>query len=425
VKPPGEVAVSVRGVTKRFKLYHNPVTGPVKEAVLFWRKRDFYEEAVAVRDVSFDVRRGEIVGIVGPNGSGKTTLLKMIAGLLRVSDGDIRVNGNVTALLALGVGVHPEMSGRENILYGGMLLGMSKAEVLRKTPTIIEFAELGEYIDHPFRTYSSGMKARLLFAISMSIDPDILIVDEALATGDAYFVQKSTRRIRELCESGATIFFVSHNLTQVEQLCERAFFLAEGRLLADGAPAEVIAEYNRWVFEKERRAPIVVDNQELRLVGGSGEVALTDVRLRTAGGGESTGFRAGEPMLVDLHYRSELPEGVEVDLFMGFMLSEGGSYVGEINTVNVVPSLGEPVRRQRIPLEREGIIRLTLDPLLLLNNHYALWIICYDRFKYFCEYKNVKPFFVARRTNALMRDALFWQPCQVTTIPSHEHSYSV
>src|SRR5918992_2739651 len=144
VKPPGEVAVSVRGVTKRFKLYHNPVTGPVKEAVLFWRKRDFYEEAVAVRDVSFDVRRGEIVGIVGPNGSGKTTLLKMIAGLLRVSDGDIRVNGNVTALLALGVGVHPEMSGRENILYGGMLLGMSKAEVLRKTPTIIEFAELGE-----------------------------------------------------------------------------------------------------------------------------------------------------------------------------------------------------------------------------------------------------------------------------------------
>ena len=171
-----EVAIRVENVSKRFKLYHNPITGPAKELLFFWKRHQYYKEFMAVRNVSLEIRRGEIVGIIGPNGAGKSTLLKMIAGLLPVDTGRIDVNGKITALLALGVGVHPEFTGRENILYSGMLLGMSKAQIIKKIPSIIEFSELEEFIDLPFRTYSSGMMSRLLFSISVSIEPDILIV---------------------------------------------------------------------------------------------------------------------------------------------------------------------------------------------------------------------------------------------------------
>ena len=186
----GDIAIDIRNASKRFKLYHNMVLGPLKDLILFWRKGSYYREFRAVDDVSFQVRRGEVVGIVGPNGAGKTTLLKMIAGLLPIDSGSITVRGRVNALLALGVGVHPEFTGRENIFYGALMLGMKAAEIEAKMDSIVEFAELGEFIEQPFRTYSSGMRSRLLFSISMSIEPDILIVDEALATGDAYFVQK-------------------------------------------------------------------------------------------------------------------------------------------------------------------------------------------------------------------------------------------
>src|SRR5579872_2967303 len=174
-----DIAIDVSHVSKRFKLYHNVVLGPLKERLFFWKQKDLYREYLAVDDVSFSIKRGEIVGIIGPNGAGKTTLLKMIAGLLPVNEGSISVKGKVTALLALGVGVHPEFSGRENIFFNGLLLGMSPEEIHGKTESIIEFSEIGQFIDQPFRTYSSGMKARLLFAISMSVDPDIMIVDEA------------------------------------------------------------------------------------------------------------------------------------------------------------------------------------------------------------------------------------------------------
>src|SRR5688572_7441053 len=291
----GAVAIDVVGVSKRFKLYHSLVSGPLKELVFFWRRSRYYREFVAVDGVSLKVRRGEVVGIVGPNGAGKTTLLKMIAGLLPVEKGAIEVNGKVTALLALGVGVHPEFTGRENIYYGGLLLGMSKREITAKTPAIIDFAELGEFIDRPFRTYSSGMRARLLFSISMSVDPDILIVDEALATGDAHFVQKCAARIKALCSNGATVLLVSHNVAQIAQLCGRAVFMAGGRILAEGRPDEVLAAYNDWVFRKEQAHPLISAKQALQPASGSGEVTVTDVRLTDARGEEATGFYTGEP----------------------------------------------------------------------------------------------------------------------------------
>jgi ABC-type polysaccharide/polyol phosphate transport system ATPase subunit len=238
-----DVVVTVENVSKRFKLYRDVVFDPLKEYIFFWRSEEFYREFWAVRNVSLEIRKGEIVGIIGANGAGKSTLLKMIAGLLKIDEGTIEIKGKVTALLTLGLGFHSEFTGRENILYGGMLLGMSKQEVLSKVESIIEFAEIGDYIDRPLRTYSSGMKARLVFATSMSVNPEILLVDEALATGDSYFVSKCAQKIRDLCNSGATILFVSHNLRQIEDLCPRAVVMHEGGVLFDGETNEAVSRY--------------------------------------------------------------------------------------------------------------------------------------------------------------------------------------
>ena len=275
-----DIAISAQKVSKRFKLYKDIIMDPIKEHLLFLRKEDFYREFLAVNDVSFEIQKGQIVGIIGPNGAGKTTLLKVIAGLLDVDKGKINVYGKITALLTLGLGFHLEFTGRENIFYGGLLLGMSKREILRKMPGIIEFAEIGDYVDRPLRTYSSGMRARLVFATSMSIDPDILLVDEALATGDSYFVQKCSRRIGEMCQSGATILYVSHNMWHIQQICHRALLMDRGEILADGEPTSVVSTYHRLVFEKEGKDPLVMENQELKMVSGTGDVFLTDVRIK-------------------------------------------------------------------------------------------------------------------------------------------------
>lgn len=411
-----EIAIKLTDVSKWFKLYNNPITGPINEILFFWKRKQYYQEFKAVKNVSMEIKRGEVVGIIGPNGAGKTTLLKMIAGLLPVDGGKIEVNGKVTALLALGVGINPEFTGRENIFYSGLLLGMTKEEVLRKMPQIIEFAELGDFIERPIRTYSSGMKARLLFAISMSIDPDILIVDEALATGDSYFVQKSSQRICELCKSGATILFVSHNLSQIQQLCNRVYFMAEGKMLREGDSARAISAYNKWVFEKEAKAPIVTQDTDLQLTGGTGEIVITDVKLKDATGKETTGFYSGENMNIEISYHSHLNGETAVDLFLGFLAYDNQEYVGEINTSYYLETLGAPIKREKINMSQGGKLRLSLEPLLLLNRHYSLWLILYDGQRhYYCEYKNISPFFVARKDNVFMRDAIFWQPCRIST----------
>ena len=260
---------------------------------------------MAVKDVSLDIKKGEIVGFIGPNGAGKTTLLKMIAGLLPVDKGTIEVNGSVTALLALGVGVVPEMTGRENILYGGMLLGMSKNEVRSKMDSIIEFAELNDFVDRPMRTYSSGMRARLLFSISMSIVPDILIVDEALATGDSYFVKKCSRRIREICESGATILFVSHNLRHIKELCDKCYILQAGQLLASGDSESVIAEYISGIIARND-AKLMEELQAnvLTSSAGTGEVTISDICFVSANSERVNTLFIGEPYSLNIYAKS-------------------------------------------------------------------------------------------------------------------------
>lgn len=409
-----DYAVKVSNVTKRFKLYHNPISGPLLELLTFWNRRQYYREFLAVRDVSFDIRRGEVVGIIGPNGAGKTTLLKMIAGLLPVDEGKIDVRGRVTALLALGVGVHPEFTGRENILYGGMLLGMSRREVLHKMPSIIEFAELGDFIERPFRTYSSGMRARLLFSISMSIDPEILIVDEALATGDIYFLSKSTQRIREICRSGATILFVSHSMGQVAQICERVMFMAGGQIVGDGEPTEMIAAYSRWTFERETKA-VVAENSGLLRTGGSGAVVVKDIRLLDKDGQEASGFYTGQPMDIEIYCQRVDPAVEKIRLFVGFLKKPDLSIAAEIPSHRLIS--GGKMSDSRLTIGDKTLFRLHLDPLLLVNNSYSLFIkIADEQGGSLCEYKDVKPFFAGREGSALYRDVIFTHPAQIERI---------
>lgn len=403
---PADIAIEVSNVSKQFKLYHNPVLGPLKEYLFFWRDRaTIYREFEALHDVSFKVRRGEVVGIVGPNGAGKTTLLKMIAGLLPVQDGSITVRGKVTALLALGVGVHPEFSGRENIYFSGLLLGMNKAEIAAKEQSIIDFAEIGEFIDQPFRTYSSGMKARLLFAISMSIDPDILIVDEALATGDAGFVRKCEKRIRELCQSGATILFVSHNMTQINALCDRSILLIKGRIECVGPPVEVFDRYREVYVEHENVRLAKAHSDTAFRVVSEGAVALKDVIFRDADGQRSNAFFTGGPMTIELKVERRSPGG-KYFVFIGFV--SGTQYVGQIDSENLVIDGAEKTRA----IDARESITIKLHQVVMLNGVFSLWVLFQDAEtrETLAEYRDVGSFRVAKRHYPFDADAHFAQP---------------
>jgi ABC-type polysaccharide/polyol phosphate transport system ATPase subunit len=405
----GETAIHLEQVTKVFRLYDDPVRGPLKSLVLFWRKHRYFRTFTAVNNVSLTVKRGEVVGILGPNGSGKTTLLKVIAGLLPVNGGTVHVHGKVTALLALGVGIHPEFSGRENILFNGILLGLTKGEILSRMADIVDFAEIGDFIDQPFRTYSSGMRARLLFAISMSVQPDIMIVDEALATGDTYFVKKCSRRIRELVSSGSTILFVSHNLHQIMDLCDRAYLLSKGRVVGEGPPAKVIGEYNALIFRDERERLKQWGSPRFTLMRGTGEVLVEKIHLKDRDGKLTDGFYTGDVLDVEIHYRSLLPKNAPISLTVGFLQSKQFLYIGRFNSEL---QSSDPMTLP-VGTGDTGVLTVRFDPLLLTTNDYTLWVMFYFDGVLFCDYKGVCPFFVSRKDNAIDRGSYFFHPGDV------------
>lgn len=237
-------ALSVRGLTKSYRVYAHP-SQLLLEAMGAGAR---HTPTTALQDVSFDLAPGEVVGVMGRNGAGKSTLLRLIAGTLEPTAGIASVKGRVSAILELGSGFHPDYSGRENVTLGGLCMGLSRAEIEAKFDEIVDFAELREVIDRPFRTYSTGMQARLTFAVATSVDPDVLIIDEALSVGDARFALKSFDRIRAFKAAGKTILFVSHSISQVLAICDRAILLERGRVIADGDPNDVGARYHELLF---------------------------------------------------------------------------------------------------------------------------------------------------------------------------------
>ena len=239
------MAVEVKDVTMIFNMASESL-GSLKEYFIsLARHKLFFEEFRALKSISFDVHRGEVVGLVGTNGSGKSTMLKIIAGVLEPSEGEVKVHGNIAPLIELGAGFDPELSARENIYLNGALLGYTKEFIDANFDGIIEFAELKDFVDMPLKNFSSGMVARIAFAIATITEPDILIVDETLSVGDVFFQQKCERRIQHFIESGdVTVLFVSHSMEQVERICQRAVWIEKGDLRMDGPVDEVCRAYH-------------------------------------------------------------------------------------------------------------------------------------------------------------------------------------
>lgn len=248
--------IRVEGVSKRFEIYEHP-RDQLKQFVLprlqrmaGCRPQQYFREFWALRDISLEIRRGDSCGIVGLNGSGKSTLLQIITGTLFPTSGTVSTQGRVAALLELGSGFNPDFSGRENVFMNGALLGFSKAQVQARLDGIQAFADIGEHFDRPLHTYSSGMQMRVAFAVSTAFDPDILIVDEALAVGDAFFQQRCFRRLEQFREAGGTLLFVSHDANTVKHLCNRAVLISHGQCISQGDPRAVIDLYQGLVAKK-------------------------------------------------------------------------------------------------------------------------------------------------------------------------------
>ena len=350
-------AITVSGVSKRFRLYHEH--NQSLKATILRRRRVTFEEYWALRDVSLDVQPGETVGLIGENGSGKSTLLKCMAKILRPDKGEIRVVGKVSALLELGAGFHPELSGRENVYLNGSILGLGKKEIDRKFDDIVDFAGLGRFIDTPVKSYSSGMYVRLGFSVAINVDPDVLLVDEVLAVGDEQFQRRCNEKFAELKAQGSTIVLVSHTLPLVRKLCEKVALLHEGRLVEYGPAADVINDYLGDVESRE---------EEVVATEPAAEAESVDVRAQVDGiellgpTGGSTTPATGAPITFRIWYSTKEP--LDDAVFRLWFDRKDGFHVATASTrdQDVVPDR----------LEGSGHIDLTVDRLALLPMTYLL-----------------------------------------------------
>lgn len=324
--PSEDIIISARNLTKSYRLFGHP--GDRVKQFLSLGLRRYYREFTAVEDVSFDIRRGETIGIIGRNGSGKSTLLQLVCGILKPTSGTVQVNGRISALLELGAGFNPEFTGRENVYFQGAITGLAQAEMTARFDAIAAFADIGEFMDQPVRTYSSGMFVRLAFAVASHIDPDILIVDEALAVGDAAFQQKCFDRIYHMQSRGATMVVVSHNPYQIERLCTRVSVMDRGRLSSLSPAKEALSLYQDLVHRE--LSPQASKEPALR----EGTHAVRFERVTVEGFRDDNGaLRTHAPLRIVAAIVAEQPVG---DVRFRFELcSDGGDLVTMISTIGL------------------------------------------------------------------------------------------
>ena len=292
--------ISIQNVSKAYRLY--PRQSDRIFDILSPSHRQRVLQFWAVRGVSFQVQSGEVVAIVGPNGSGKSTLLQIVSGILQPSAGRVLTKGRIASLLELGTGFNPEFTGRENVYLNGEIMGIERAAMRRSFPDIEDFAGIGDFIDRPVREYSTGMYVRLAFAAAIHVKPDILIVDEALAVGDAAFAVRCVRRFEEMTGRGVTVLLVSHDLGLVKRLAHRAVFMLNGEMRTIGAPAEITNEYVAWSLQRDGGANGPITETEWR-GHGDGATTIERIELLNAAGGTCTSFPSGDVMRVRLRVR--------------------------------------------------------------------------------------------------------------------------
>jgi ABC-type polysaccharide/polyol phosphate transport system ATPase subunit len=366
-------AIRARGLSKVYRIYRKPIHR-LLDLVLPGPPR--YGEFWALRDVDLDVARGSTLGIIGHNGAGKSTLLKLLTGISLPTTGEIEVQGRVASLLELGAGFHPELSGYENIRLNCSVLGMSAEEIARRTPGIVEFSELGDFLNRPVKTYSSGMYVRLGFAVAASVDPDVLFIDEALSVGDEHFRGKCLNRLNQFREAGSTVVFVSHELGTVRTMCQAVLLLDKGRVVAHGSAEEVADEYLRRAHARgSERMQALRSRESTYPRWGSGDVVVQQAELLGPDGQPSATLEPGRPFVVRLRYRSV--EGCANPVFgLGFYRADG-TYVNGSNH----DWREQPIRIEDMRPGEEGTVEFRCERLPLLAGAYYLTTFLYDHSK--------------------------------------------
>jgi lipopolysaccharide transport system ATP-binding protein len=294
-----EAAVRATNASKRYDVYRRPADRLIE----MFTGRERHTTFPALDDVSFDVQRGETVGVIGQNGAGKSTLLKLLCGVTRPTSGTVETHGTIASILELGTGFHPEFSGRDNAALNAAILGLTAEEVKRRLPSILEFSELGNFVDRPVKTDSSGMYMRLAFSVAVNVDPDILVIDEALAVGDGHFQKKCIDKIREFQERGKTILFCSHALYYINAICRRTLWLDRGRVMRFGPSADVVHEYETFLLERDRLHPAVGDEAAAERL--SSPVRIASIEVRDVAGTPRTTFARGDDVHVRIRIESD------------------------------------------------------------------------------------------------------------------------
>lgn len=363
-------ALQVSRLSKRYRLGEYSADTQLRDAImrsigkLFRRERKPEQVVWALNNVSFDVRPGEVLGIIGRNGAGKSTLLKLLSRITYPTSGTVRVRGRVASLLEVGTGFHEELTGRENIYLNGSILGMRKQEIGARLEEIVDFSGVRQFIDTPIKRYSSGMRLRLGFAVAAHLSPDILLVDEVLAVGDADFQKKCLNAMDDLRSSGRTVLFVSHNMAAVESLCSRCIWIEAGQLRADGEARSIVSDYMR-TFAQASTGTVTLENIESR--SGNGEGRFTHIEFMNEVGETTNYIRSGDRLTFRLHYRANK---VLRDLVVGINIhNEYGTLIAASNnwaTGDDIPVVNPG----------EGFSDFEIDCLYLLPGRYyiSLWL---------------------------------------------------
>jgi ABC-type polysaccharide/polyol phosphate transport system ATPase subunit len=343
-----DVAIRAAELSKTYRMYRRPLDRFV-ELVTF-RKR--HTEFPALENVSFDVQKGETIGLVGQNGAGKSTLLKLLSGVAAPTRGQLDVRGTVASILELGTGFHPEFSGRDNAILNASILGLGSREIEEKLPRILEFSELGAFLDRPVKTYSSGMYMRLAFSVAVNVDPEILIIDEALAVGDGHFQKKCVDKIREFQERKKTIFFCSHALYFISNLCGRTIWLDKGMVRRIGPSVDVVHDYETFLLQKDR------ETEQKEEVPRETPVRITSIETYDAAGRAATEFNSGDDIVLKLRISSDDP-ALKIHILAGVLRAadEMQCFAAGTHNDGLPPLRGKSdyevdVRLQSVPLNR-------------------------------------------------------------------------